>query len=188
MWPLGHAAIGYLCYTLATRTRFDRPPGQIAVLVLLFGTQFPDLIDKPLAWYLGVIPTGRTLAHSLLFLVPVSIAVYVLARRYGRAEYGFAFGLGALSHTLVDALPALWGGTDPSFLLWPALPVEGYESGAPSVTALFLESLGDPYFLSEFVLAALALAIWRRDGSPGLATLRALVDRVRSDRSAHGPN
>ncbi|MDG5818535.1 metal-dependent hydrolase [Natronococcus sp. A-GB7] len=188
MWPLGHAAIGYLCYALATRTRFDRPPGEFALLVLLVGTQFPDLIDKPLAWYLGVIPTGRTLAHSLLFLVPVSVGVYLLARRYGRPEYGFAFGLGAISHTLVDALPALWGGTDPSFLLWPVLPVEGYESGAPTVTALFLESLGDPYFLSEFALAAVALVVWRRDGYPGLAAIRTLLERVLPGRSTHDSN
>ncbi|WP_394739917.1 metal-dependent hydrolase [Natronococcus roseus] len=188
MWPLGHAAIGYLCYALATRTRFDRPPGEVAVLVLLVGTQFPDLIDKPLAWYLGVIPTGRTLAHSLLFLVPVSVGVYLLARRYGRPEYGFAFGLGAISHTLVDALPALWGGGDANHLLWPVTPVESYESGAPSVTALFLESLGDPYFLSEFALAAVALVVWRRDGYPVLAAIRTLLERVLPDRSARDSN
>jgi membrane-bound metal-dependent hydrolase YbcI (DUF457 family) len=183
MWPLGHAAVGYLCYLLATRTRFDRPPGEFAVLALLVGTQFPDLVDKPLAWYLGVIPTGRTLAHSLLFLIPVAVGVYLLARRYGRPEYGFAFGLGALSHTLVDALPAVWGGTDAGFLLWPAIPVEEYESGAPTVTALLMDSLGDPYFLLEFVLAAIALVAWRRDGYPGLEAIRAIVGRVLSRSS-----
>lgn len=183
MWPLGHAAIGYLCYVLATRLRFDRPPGEVAVLALLIGTQFPDLIDKPLAWYLGVLPTGRTLAHSLFVLLPVSIAVYVLARRYGRPEYGFAFGLGAISHAIVDAVPALWGGGGANHLLWPVTPVESYESGAPSVTALFLESLGDPYFLLEFVLAAVALVAWRRNGSPGLVAIRVLLERVLPDRS-----
>ncbi|MFC4438194.1 MULTISPECIES: metal-dependent hydrolase [Natrialbaceae] len=176
MWPLGHAAVGYLCYTLATRTRFDRPPGEITVLILLLGTQFPDLVDKPLAWYLGVIPTGRSLAHSLLLLVPLSIGVYLLVRRYDRPEYGIAFALGALSHTLVDAVPVLWGAPDPSFLLWPALPVEPYESGAPSVIGLFQESLGNPYFLLEFALAALALVYWRRDGYPGLGAIRAILD------------
>jgi hypothetical protein len=184
MWPLGHAAVGYLCYSLLTRARVDRPPGEFVVLFLLFGTQFPDLVDKPLAWYLGVIPTGRTLAHSLLLLVPLSVGTYLLARQYRRPEYGVAFGFGALSHTLVDAAPALWGATDPSFLLWPALPVEGYESGAPSVTALFLESLGDPYFLSEFVFAALAFVLWRRDGYPGLGAIRALVSRFVSQSPA----
>ncbi|NKE34984.1 metal-dependent hydrolase [Natronococcus sp. JC468] len=188
MWPLGHAAVGYLLYTLATRSRFDQPPGQIAVLALLVGTQFPDLLDKPLAWYLAVLPTGRTLAHTLLVLLPVSVAAVALARRTARAEYGIAFALGALAHTLADAAPSLWGAADPNHLLWPLTPVEPYESGAPSVIGLFRESLGDPYFLLEFALAAVALALWRRDGAPGLAAVRALADRVRPDRSASGSN
>ncbi|MXV60994.1 metal-dependent hydrolase [Natronorubrum sp. JWXQ-INN-674] len=180
MWPLGHAAVAYLCYTVATRARFDAPPAHIPVLVLVFGSQFPDLVDKPLAWYLGVIPTGRTLAHSLLVLAPLSIAVYALASRYGRSEYGIAFAIGALSHSLVDALPALWGDTaSAEHLLWPVTPVEPYETGAPSVLQLFQDSLGDPYFLSEFVLAAIAFVLWRRDGYPGLEPFRAALARVR---------
>lgn len=175
MWPLGHVAIAYLCYSLLARTRFDRVPTDLPVLVVLFGSLFPDLVDKPLAWYLGVLPTGRTLAHSLLVLVPLVLVVAVLASRAGRPAVGVAFAVGALSHALVDALPALWGGTDPGFLLWPVVPVEPYESGAPSVLALLSDSLRDPYFLSEFVFAALAFLLWRRDGVPGLALLRSSV-------------
>ena len=178
MWPLGHAAIAYICYSVFTRTTLERPPAHLPVLAVLLGSQFPDLVDKPLAWYLGVLPTGRTLAHSLLFLIPVTIAVYLLADRYGHRLSGIAFGIGALSHTLVDAAPALWGGTDPGFLLWPVVPVEAYESGAPTVTDLFLASLNDPYFLSEFVFAAIALVLWRRDGYPGLEPIRTTVSRL----------
>ena len=29
-----------------------------AVLALALGTQLPDLVDKPLAWYLDVLPFG----------------------------------------------------------------------------------------------------------------------------------
>lgn len=180
MWPLGHAAIGYLLYTFSTRSRFDRPPAAVPVLILLFGTQFPDLVDKPLAWYLGVLPTGRTLAHSLVVLVPLSIAVILVARRYGRGEYGIAFSIGALSHSLVDAAPALWGGTETSFLLWPILSVESYEGGSPTVLELLLQSLTEPYFLSEFVFAAIALLAWRQDGYPGLSLVRGVADRLRS--------
>jgi len=179
MWPLGHAAVAYLCYSLFVRARAISPPDGLAVIVLLFGSQFPDLVDKPLSWYLGVLPTGRTLAHSLLVIGPLVVVVYLLAARYSRPEYGLAFGLGAVSHVLVDALPALWGGTDPGFLLWPLIPVEPYGNGAPTVTTLFIDSLGDPYFLSEFVLAALALVVWRREGYPGLDVVRRLFDYVR---------
>jgi len=171
MWPLGHAAVAYLCYTALSRARRN-PVDGVAALFLLFGSQLPDLIDKPLAWYLGVLPTGRTLAHSFVVIGPLVAVGYLLATRYSRPEYGIAFGVGAVSHILVDALPALWGGTDPSFLLWPILPVEPYGNGAPTVIALFVDSLGDPYFLSEFVLAALAVVVWRADGFPGLGVLR----------------
>ena len=177
MWPLGHAAIAYLLYTLWTRRYHGRPPAAIAVFVVLVASSFPDLVDKPLAWYLGVLPTGRTLAHSLLFLVPLVLLVLAVSRRYRRQEYGIAFAIGALSHTLVDAAPALWGGGDASHLLWPLTPVDAYESGAPSVLELFLASLNDPYFLSEFVFAGLALAVWRADGYPGLAFVARLVGR-----------
>ena len=183
MWPLGHAAVAYLCYALYRYIRDIDVDPHVPVLILLVGSQFPDLVDKPLAWYLGVLPTGRTLAHSLVVLVPLCLVLYLVTRRYGRSEYGIAFAIGALSHSLVDALPAVWGGTDPSFLLWPILSVEPYESGAPTVLGLLAESVGDPYFQAEFVLAALAFLVWRRDGYPGLKPIRAALDGGVSDRS-----
>ena len=180
MWPLGHAAVAYLLYSLSHRGRFDAPPELGPLVALAVGSQFPDLVDKPLAWYLGQLPTGRTLAHSLLVLVPLSVLVVLVARRYDRTEYGVAFGVGALSHATVDALPVLWNeDASADFLLWPLVSVEAYEEGAPSVVSLFLDSLSEPYFLSEFVLAAVAFALWRRDGSPGLERLVAIVGRTR---------
>lgn len=162
MWPIGHIGIAYLLYAAATRLRFDEIPTPGPTVALLVGALFPDLVDKPLAWYLNVLPTGRTLAHSLLVLVPLCLAVYLVARYYDRAEYGFAFGLGAISHTLIDAAPVLWNDeATANFLLWPLIPVETYgEEGSPSVIELFMNSLSDPYFLSEFVFLGLALMLW----------------------------
>lgn len=178
MWPWGHLAGAYVLYTVSTRKRFDEPPAHGPVLVLVFASLLPDLVDKPLAWYLGVLPTGRTLAHSLVVLVPLSIAVYHLACRYDRREHGVAFAVGVFSHAALDALPALWNPeANAAFLLWPLVPVEGYERGSPSVVELFLASLGEPYFLSEFVLLALAVVLWRRDGYPGLEPLRERLGR-----------
>ena len=183
MWPLGHVAVAYLCYTLATRARFDAPPTAVPVLCLVLGSQLPDLVDKPLAWYLGVLPTGRTLGHSLFLLVPLSIAVLAVAGRYDRREYGVAFAIGALSHTVVDAVPALWEGSSSAIhLLWPLIPAETYEDGAPSVLALLRNSMGDPYFLAEFVLAAIAFVLWRAHGYPGLEPIRTLLVRPVADR------
>ena len=179
MWPLGHVAVAYCCYTLATRARFDAPPAHVPVLLLVLGSQFPDLVDKPLAWYLPVLPTGRSLAHSLLLLLPLSAALYLIGRRDGRGEYGVAFGIGAISHTLVDVVPMVWDGrTRPNQLLWPITPVEPYEDGPPTVLGLLRESVTEPYFLAQLVLAAIAFTYWRRHGYPGLAPIRAALERV----------
>jgi len=179
MWPLGHAAVAYLCYTGLCRARNTGPPKEVAVLAVLVGSQVPDLVDKPLSWYLGILPTGRSLAHSLLVIGPLIGLAYVVASRYGRPEYGIAAGVGAGSHPLVDVVPALWGSADPSILLWPLLPLEPYPDGAPSVVGLLVDSLGDPYFLAEFVLAAIAAVVWRRAGYPGLALPRRAARFVR---------
>lgn len=178
MWPLGHAAVGYLLYSLSTRARFDGRPATPPTVVLLVGTQIPDLVDKPLAWYGGVLPTGRSLGHSLLVLAPLCLAVYWLARRRGRAELGVAFGVGAISHPLVDSVPALWSGTEVNYLLYPVVSVEAYEEGAPTLAELLAGSLSEPWFLLEFVLAAAALLTWHRDGRPGLGTVERVVRRA----------
>lgn len=180
MWPLGHVAVAYLCYALPRRHRLGVPPGTLAALVLVAGSQFPDLVDKPLAWYAGVIPTGRSLAHSLLVLAVLAAALAWFARRHARGELAVAFATGAFSHTLVDALPAIWNAeTSGAHLLWPITAVEPYESGAPSILELLQASLGDPYVLTEFLLAAAAFAAWRRDGYPGLEPVSGILERVR---------
>lgn len=172
MWPLGHAAVAYLSYSGLCRAREGSPTGAPAVLAVLLGSQLPDLVDKPLSWYLGILPTGRSLAHSLVVIVPVVAVGYLVASRYSHAEYGIAFGVGAGSHLLADVVPVLWGAADPAILVWPLLPLEPYPDGAPSILGLLMDSLGEPYFFAEFVLAALAVAVWRRDGYPGLGVIR----------------
>jgi len=179
MWPLGHVAVAYLCYAGVRRASGRTPAAAVAVVALLVGSQFPDLVDKPLAWYLGVLPTGRSLAHSLLVIGPLIGLAYLLADRYGRPEYGIAAGVGAGSHLLADVVPALWGAADPAILVWPLLPLEPYPDGAPSIAGLLAESLGEPYFLAEFGLAAIAVVVWRREGYPGVELPRRVAGRLR---------
>jgi hypothetical protein len=100
-------------------------------------------------------------------LVSSALAVYVLARWRGVAEYGVAFGVGVLSHPLVDAAPVLWSDQSVNFLAWPILPVFS-EGPSPTLLGLLRSSLDDPYFLLEFFLLAVALAVWRADGYPGV--------------------
>lgn len=56
----------YVPYALDTLVRERRLPNAKHTVVPLYATQLPDLIDKPLAWSVGILPTGRSLAHSLL--------------------------------------------------------------------------------------------------------------------------
>jgi len=171
MWPIGHASVAYLCYTALCRQRFEAGPTAIAAVLVGFGGIFPDLVDKPLSWSAGILPTGRSLSHSLLVIVPMVLAVYLVAGWYTDAEYGVAFGVGVFSHPLVDAVPVVWN-SDASweFLLWPIIAVTPYDD-APTLLGLLRSSLSDPYFIVEFLLLALAIAVWRADGYPGLSVL-----------------
>jgi membrane-bound metal-dependent hydrolase YbcI (DUF457 family) len=176
MWPWGHLAVGYLLYTAFVRMRAGRAPSGGAALAVAVGTQFPDLIDKPLAWWLGVLPGGRTLAHSVLTAVIVSALVYALARRFDSTDLAVAFGVGYLSHPFADAfLPLLQGHTEyVAHLLWPLLGLPFYQT-----EAIVLASVGSfdltVYGVAQLGLAALAVGIWILDGTPGLGTLGRLV-------------
>ncbi|MFC7114560.1 metal-dependent hydrolase [Natronoarchaeum sp. GCM10025703] len=176
MWPWGHAAVGYLLYSAYTRSRGDRRPLAIATIILAVGTQFPDLIDKPFSWTFGILPTGRTLAHTLLVLVPLTVAIYVACKRLRRlrSEWAIAFAIGALSHVVVDAIPSVvWGDVAMgNFLLWPLLSVPPYENSSPSIIGAFLAFDLSNYVLFEFALVALAIGVWWADGRPGLSYLR----------------
>ena len=178
MWPWGHLAVGYLLYALVCHYRFDRPPVGVAVLLVLIGMQFPDLVDKPLAWTLPFLPSGRTLAHTLFVAVPLSLAVYAYCQRHGRPEWGVAFGLGYLSHAAADALQPLLTGefAGARFLLWPADPAPPYDEST-SIVSHFLAMELTPWVAFEMLLFLVAVVVWAYDGKPGLATLRAAWDR-----------
>lgn len=175
MWPWGHLAVGYLALVARRRA----PPGGPAVLAVAFGTQFPDLVDKPLAWYLGVIPNGRSLTHSAITATVVVALVWWVAARRDRTALAAAFGLGYASHLAADALyPALAGNlAHLAFLGWPVLPAIDY-AGPTSVTvrfaALFATFAAGQVPLDvafEAGLAVVAAALWARHGFPGLGVL-----------------
>ncbi len=177
MWPWGHAAVGYLLYTTWTRSRHGHPPRDLPTLWLLFGTQFPDLVDKPLAWWFGILPSGRALAHSLVPLVPLSVILYVYFARRGRPEYGVTFAIGALSHALTDALPALLAGEfeRARFLLWPLLPHVEYDESSASILGHLASIELSPLLAVELGLGLVVVGVWWRDGMPGLAPIRSFV-------------
>lgn len=174
MLPWGHFAVGYLCYSLGVRLHTRMPPVGTAVIALALGTQFPDLIDKPLAWTVGVLPSGRSFGHSLLFALVLGAVIWLVARRFDRQTEGLAFMTGVVIHTLADAAPAALGGNWDriGFLLWPMIPVYHYPGESNrSIIEFFLEMDLTGVPIAGVVFAILALGLWVYDGMPGLRTV-----------------
>lgn len=178
MWPWGHLAVAYLSYALYARRRNGRPPRTLPVAALAVGSQAPDLLDKPLAWTFGVLPGGRTLAHSLLFAALLIPAVYALALRTDRVEAGRAFVTGHLSHLVTDVPPAAVAAGDLSqagYFLWPLVDApEEVPVGGILDAILTYYAMGSYEWL-QFGLFALAVAVWYRGGAPGLEYVRLAV-------------
>ena len=177
MWPWEHLAFGYLLYSLARRARGDLPTGAAAV-ALGFGTQFPDLVDKPLTWTFGLLP-GGTFAHTVFVALPVVAVALAAGRRVGRPHVATGFSVGYLSHLLGDVVyPIVIGDAlNPGRFFWPLLP--NTPSPRPGLLENFLyyfgqfqSHIGSPsgWVVVAFELALLAAAagLWVADGAPGI--------------------
>ena len=174
MWPWEHLALGYLVTSLVWRVWGGRIDGWVVAWVG-FGTQFPDLVDKTLAWYVDVLPSSRSLTHSALTAAPLSVFVLIVAAHRQRLHWGVAFVLAYHSHLFGDALPRILEGyySGLSFLLWPVLPAPP-DKGMMAVRQRFVELVAAP----EAYLAArpyrvavvfLMVVLWIDDGFPGPA-------------------
>jgi hypothetical protein len=182
MWPWEHLAVGYLAYSAFSRLVWGEPPSTRGALVVGFAAVAPDLVDKPLAWSLGVLPSGKSLAHSLFTLVPLAGLAALLGARSGSQRGTVAFVVGYASHLAGDVVYPLVvsGDLRVGFLFWPLVPARGgTESVLPHVRELldsFLAFLGTPqgavYLAAEVGLLAAAVAVWVADGAPILSALR----------------
>jgi hypothetical protein len=183
MFPWGHAAVGYLCYSLAIHLRYRSSPTGPAVLALAVGTQFPDLIDKPLAWTFSLLPSGRSLGHSLLVALLIGIIVWRLSQRYDRQLEAGAFLLGHFAHIVADITPAViardW---EPlGALLWPLTPAYQYPGEMDqSIIDFFLELQFAELPLIGSALTMFAVGVWMYDGRPSVAMIVNTVTRSRS--------
>jgi membrane-bound metal-dependent hydrolase YbcI (DUF457 family) len=187
MWPWGHLAVAYLAARSERAIRGRRLTGA-AVLALAVGALAPDLIDKPLAWGLSVLPSGRSLAHSLFAVGAVGLGVAALEAGSRPRRLGTWFAGGYLSHVLADAVPTLLTGQRAAlwFLNWPLGPHPPVSEDAGVVT--YLGDLQTEFALLaagrfgalgwigvEFGVAVLVGVVWDADGAPGAATVRALL-------------
>jgi hypothetical protein len=134
--PLGHLAFAYLWYVVYAAVGTHRLPARLALVPLAIGSQFPDLVDKPLA-YLEFLTYGRSLAHSVFAFAICSLAVWWVARRARgrwaaetlperlRVVTPAAFAIGYVSHLLGDTYRFLLAGDlwAARFLLYPLFPV-----------------------------------------------------------------
>jgi hypothetical protein len=183
MWPWEHLAFGYVLFSLGAHTAWQRPPRGTEAVALAVATQTPDLIDKPLAWGLELVPMGYALGHSVFFAVPVLTAVLVAADRRGRRGLGVAVAVGYLSHLLGDVLSPLLSRGDLAVdrLLWPFVTFPGYENDYGFVgrftlyVGRYLHEATQPEHL-PLLLAYLSVfgavaALWLTDGAPGVRTL-----------------
>ena len=191
MWPWGHLAVAYLAARSERSLRGGTLAGS-AVLALAVGALAPDLVDKPLAWTLPVLPSGRSLAHSLFAAGAVALGVTALERGSRLRHVGTWFVGGYLSHVLADTIPGLLAGELEAvfFLNWPLGPHPTLASDASFVTyfrdleaeiaLLATGKFGALGWISvELTFAALVGLLWYVDGAPGWATVRALITRAR---------
>lgn len=169
MWPWGHLATGYLLYSGYCSIRSQSQLTGVTVFVLALGTQFPDIVDKPLAWTFGILPTGRSLTHSLLFAALILGCFYYYCRKTNNSTIWMAFTIGYLSHLVADAALPIFQGDSAyaNFLLWPFLSTPPYET-APSFTAHFTNMEFTGFFAFQILLVIVAIGVWIHDGLPGL--------------------
>ncbi|AUV82564.1 metal-dependent hydrolase [Salinigranum rubrum] len=167
MLPWAHAAFGYLLYHVYTTRANSRPAG-FAALALVFGTQFPDLVDKPLAWTFGVLPSGRSLGHSVFALLLVCGVLYVLFDESHHRTL-LAFALGFASHLVADGVYPAFEGEFAQFgyLFWPLTSAPLSDEGM-SFVEFFTTLEPSGWVLFGLGLTAVGLVVWARDGYPGV--------------------
>ncbi len=89
-------------------TRFD-------IRLLLIGSLFPDIIDKPVGIYFfrDTFSNGRIFCHTLLFVILIALAgLYLYQSR--RKLWLLVFSFGVFSHLVLDQM---W--LNPRTLFWP---------------------------------------------------------------------
>ncbi|QLG47755.1 metal-dependent hydrolase [Natrinema halophilum] len=180
MWPWEHAIVGYLAYSVGCHLVFRDSPSGLEAFAVVLASTLPDLIDKPLAWEYGVFDSGYAVGHSVFFIVPLSVAIAVIAYAIGRPRTGLAFGVGALLHPPADVLYSYvsQGIVQFELMLWPVVtvpgssPSRGFLESFDLLFGRYLSQLlaGDisTYVWLQFGLAAFAFLLWLYDGLPVL--------------------
>jgi hypothetical protein len=180
MDPVSHGALAYLLYVacvgmrgvISETVRTRRVPAKWALVPLAIGSQFPDLVDKPLAYW-GLLVSGRSLAHSVFSLAVVGVAVGIVihddsagiasrlpTRLQATVPAAFVIGYGA--HLLGDAYHGLFAGEFFSvrFLVYPLYPLSPYSGDAIAPWVRVLDIYRDPAAAIHVEVVATALLVF----------------------------
>ncbi len=190
MWPWGHAALGYIVYSLFARLR-HKEVSPHPVLVLVLATQVPDLVDKPLAWLFGIGASGYGPGHSIFVAIPIGALIMLGAARRRVSELGVAVLVGWWSHLVGDVLVAVIDDRNVTIqrVLWPITPPSpspedlGVIERVLEYLTQFIDRLiaGDVGLVGVLYVAPvlLALVLWFLDGTPGMTSIRLATRRNR---------
>lgn len=165
MYPLGHFLLTALPLCAYWAIRYRRVPRGHTLLLVLVATQLPDVIDKPLAWSFNIIPSGRMLAHSIVIVLPILIAICLVATRWGLGRVASLFSVAYLSHIAGDFYPILWEGTAYYFfsnLFWPLLAANpdqnpSFAAHAPPDLASLVVPLGVLMIIGGYIAVDLLI-------------------------------
>jgi len=163
MWPWGHLAVGYLGFLAYTQlTARDWQANHLAgAMVAIVATQLPDLIDKPLAWSFHLLPSGRSLAHSLFAVAFFSVVFWWGVRKYDRGYLTVPFFIGYLSHPIADGWTHLLAGSwsKVTYFLYPLTPAPVYENEGGFISH-FASMHFSPYMWVQIGLAFVAIGLF----------------------------
>lgn len=151
MSPLEHFLAGFVPVLVYFILRYRQLPSVGVVFVIFVGSQFPDLVDKPLS-LANVIPWGRVFMHSLPFALPVAAVVLLYAVATDQQHLGVGFVFAYLLHIPGDWYGRLLSGEIPPDILWPIMPIPAHPNapwwGGPGDIYAYIWS-----FYSIFVLS-----------------------------------
>ena len=186
MWPWEHLVVAYLLYSLYTNLIRGRSPTGRETVVVAFGSQLPDLVDKPLAWTFRITETGYSIGHSMFVAPLVCLLAVILAKRRGDVRLAGAFSIAYLSHLVTDVLNPLRMGRsiEPRVVLWPiSSPPADDHGGLLDHFGFYLiryvnQLLSGGVTTSIVVQLTVAFGIvllWLYDGAPVVSDLWRLV-------------
>lgn len=147
MSPLSHVLAALVPVAVYVASRDGRLPSRRVIGAATLGGMFPDLVDKPLAHSVFLLPNGRVGVHSLPIALPLVAVVLAYGWRTGRVRAAAAFGVGVVLHPAGDWHAYLLYGSLPPHLVWPlaSVPVKhvpGWSAYVPAWTAFATAVLG----------------------------------------------